>query len=115
MFYFGPVAAAPAPSAQTPSSGGGFGSALFMLVFFFLIFYLIIILPQQRQQKKHKAMISSLKKGDRILNQGGIVGKIVNIKGEIIRIRTGERTEIDISKNSVVTILAKSKEEEKEE
>jgi len=60
--------------------------------------------------------MSKLEKGDKIVNQAGIIGKIVSISNDKIRIRTGDNTQIDITKGSIAAVLSKaSSEEEKEE
>ncbi len=74
--------------------------------------YFLIIMPQKRQEKKHRDMLSKLKKDDKILTQSGIIGKIVNINNDFVRIRTADKTELDITKSSIVAILSKSNKEE---
>ena len=64
--------------------GGGGGSALPALLFqfglIFLIFYFLIIRPQQKQRKRHDEALRSLKRGDRVVTAGGIVGEVIHIK-----------------------------------
>ena len=57
---------------------------IYLLIF--LVIYFIMIRPQVKQQKEHKVMLENIKKGDRIVTKGGIIGKIVNIKGKKIGI-----------------------------
>lgn len=113
---FGPAGASDAQGAAEQAQaapGGGFGGLIFLLVVLVLM-WVMLFLPQRRQEKKHKEMISSLKKGDKIVTSAGIIGKIVSISNDTIRIATGDRTEIDITKNAVAGILsAKSSTEEK--
>ena len=52
------------------------------LVLMFLIFYFIVIRPQSKQKKEHENELASLFKGDRVLSQGGIIGKIVEFQGK---------------------------------
>ncbi|WP_240739334.1 preprotein translocase subunit YajC [Marinitoga lauensis] len=78
----------------------------------FGLMYFLIIMPQKRQEKKHRDMLSKLKKDDKILTQSGIIGKIVNINNDFVRIRTADKTELDITKSSIVAILSKSNKEE---
>lgn len=115
---FGPAGATDAGNvveqAQTaPTGGGGFGGILFFLVIIILM-WVMLFLPQRRQEKKHKEMISSLKKGDKIVTSSGIIGKIISITNDRIRILTGEKTEIDITKSAVAGILSKTSAEESE-
>jgi len=113
---FGPAGASDAQGVTEQAQaapGGGFGSLIFLLVVLVLM-WVMLFLPQRRQEKKHKEMISSLKKGDKIVTSAGILGKIVSISNDTIRIATGDRTEIDITKNAVAGILSsKSSAEEK--
>jgi preprotein translocase subunit YajC len=68
-----------APAA--PQSGGSsLAPFLFQLAAIFAIFYFLMIRPQQKQRKKHEADIMAIKKGDRIVTAGGIVGEVLHIK-----------------------------------
>jgi len=77
-----------APAGQPAPQGGGGGGvpgcggqqsmmSIVMIVVMILIFWLLIIRPQQKRQKQHQAMVQALKRGDRIITQGGIYGRIV--------------------------------------
>ncbi|MCD6422864.1 MAG: preprotein translocase subunit YajC [Elusimicrobia bacterium] len=77
--------------------------AFFPLILIFVIFYFLLIRPQQKQIKKHQEMVASLKKGDKIITSGGIVGTIQKIDGDEIVITT-ENTSLRIRKNSVTSI-----------
>ena len=65
-----------------PPSGGGsvFTPLIFQFGLIFLIFYFIIIRPQQKQRKQHEEALRNMKRGDRIVTAGGIIGEIVHIK-----------------------------------
>ncbi|PNS02159.1 membrane protein [Petrotoga miotherma DSM 10691] len=108
---FGPAGATDAGNtveqAQTAPTGGGFGGLLFFLIIIILM-WVLLFLPQRRQEKKHKEMISALKKGDKIVTSSGIIGKIISITNERIRISTADKTEIDITKNAIAGVLSKS-------
>ena len=74
----------------------------------FVIIYFLMIRPQSIQQKKHTSMLNELKKGDKVVTRGGIVGKIVDIQGsknEKLIINTGDNTKLNILK-SYITSLA---------
>ncbi|WP_113074857.1 preprotein translocase subunit YajC [Petrotoga sp. 9PW.55.5.1] len=97
-----------------PAGGGGFGGLLFFLVIIILM-WVMLFLPQRRQEKKHKEMLSALKKGDKIVTSSGIIGKIISITNERIRITTADKTEIDITKNAVAAVLSRSNTEGEQE
>ena len=67
---------------QAAPAGGGSAlpALLFQFGLIFLIFYFLIIRPQQKQRKKHDEALRSLKRGDRVVTAGGIVGEVIHIK-----------------------------------
>ena len=71
------------------------------LILIFVIFYFFLIRPQQKKVKEHKAMVESLKRGDKIITTGGIVGTVE-------RIIDNEKVEINISENVNVEIVRAS-------
>ena len=78
-------------------SGSGFAQFI-PLILIFVIFYFFLIRPQQRKQKEHKKMVEELKRGDRIITSGGIIGRVE-------RIIDNEKIEVEISDNVKVEIL----------
>jgi preprotein translocase subunit YajC len=92
-------------AGQSAAAGGG--SMLWIILIFFVLMYVLLILPQKKQEKKHKQMISELQKGDKIITSSGIIGKILSVQNDRIKIVTGDRTEIDITKNAVSAIIGK--------
>jgi preprotein translocase subunit YajC len=107
-----PATGGAATTGAAVPSGSPFGS-LWIILIFFVLMYVLLILPQRRQEKKHKKMISELKKGDKILTSSGIIGKILSIQNDRIRITTGDRTDIDITKNAISAVLSKDSSPEK--
>ena len=65
---------------QLPTGSNPLFGPLFMYAAIFAIFYFILIRPQQRQRKQHELTIQNLKKGDRIVTTGGVIGDVVHIK-----------------------------------
>lgn len=107
-------AAAPAVDGSQAAPTGGFGSFWFIIIFFILM-WVLLILPQRRQDKKHKQMLSDLQKGDKIVTSAGIIGKIVSISPDKIRIRTADKTELDITRSAIGAVMGKSGNSETEE
>ena len=68
------------------------------LILIFVIFYFFLIRPQQKKVKEHKLMVESLKRGDKIITTGGIVGTVE-------RIIDNEKVEVNISENVNVEIV----------
>ena len=68
------------------------------LVLIFVIFYFFLIRPQQKKVKEHKKMVESLKRGDKIITSGGIVGTVE-------RVIDNEKVEVSIAENVNVEII----------
>ena len=78
-------------------SNSGIGQFI-PLILIFVIFYFFLIRPQQKKVKEHKIMVENLKRGDKVITVGGIVGTIV-------RIVDGEKVEVEIADNVKVEII----------
>ncbi|MBO8159940.1 preprotein translocase subunit YajC [Thermosyntropha sp.] len=68
---------------------------------FIAIFYFFIIWPRKKQEKKHNELVSSLKKGDKIVTIGGIKGEIAKVKDETILVRVNDNTEVEFLKRAI--------------
>ncbi|MCL2057991.1 MAG: preprotein translocase subunit YajC [Oscillospiraceae bacterium] len=78
---------------------GGFMPIVGYLLFFGVVMYLLIFLPQKRKDKKAKELMNSLQVGHRVTTHSGIVGKVVNIKDDVITVESGvERTQLELKK-----------------
>jgi preprotein translocase subunit YajC len=65
-----------------PAGQGDFFVSLLPLVLIFVVFYFLLIRPQQRKMKAHRDLIASIKRGDKILTNGGIIGTVVKVEGD---------------------------------
>ncbi|WP_026377097.1 preprotein translocase subunit YajC [Aestuariibacter salexigens] len=90
------------------NQGGGF-EMLIMLAVFGLIFYFMLYRPQAKRVKEHKNLVSSLSKGDEVLTQGGLVGRITKVSDDkdFIEIALNDNNNIVIQKQSVTAVLPK--------
>lgn len=70
--------------------GGGMTALLIQMVLIFGIIYVLIILPQRREQKRHREMVASLERGDQVVMNGGLVGEIVQVRDDLLFLKTGE-------------------------
>ena len=78
-------------------SNSGIGQFI-PLILIFIIFYFFLIRPQQKKAKDHKTMVENLKRGDKVVTSGGIVGTIE-------RVIDSEKVEVEISDNVKVEIV----------
>ena len=86
--------------------GGGFG-AFIPLILMFAIFYFLLIRPQQKKAKQHREMISSLKKGDRVVSSGGLHGVVTGITEEVVTMEIAPKIRVKVSRASVAGLLRK--------
>ncbi|KGJ87182.1 preprotein translocase subunit YajC [Colwellia psychrerythraea] len=98
-----------AHAAAAPAAPGGGMEMIIMLAVFGLVFFFMIYRPQAKRVKEHKNLMSSLGKGDEVLTQGGIVGKIVKVSDEkdFIVVSISEGTEVTVQKNAINAVLPK--------
>lgn len=98
-----------AHAAAAPAAAGGGMEMMIMLAVFGLVFYFMIYRPQAKRVKEHKSLMSALSKGDEVLTQGGIVGKIVKVSDEkdFIVVSIAEGTEVTVQKGAINAVLPK--------
>lgn len=93
---------APPPGGQ--QGGGGIMSFLptvLFFVFMILIMYFFMIRPQQKRQKEHQNMLSSLRKGDKVITSSGIHGTIDDIEDNTYIIKIADNTKIKLEKSAI--------------
>jgi len=95
--------------------GSGSGSSTILslvpFVLIFVIFYFLLILPQQKKQKQQKAMMESLKKGDKVVTASGIWGTITNLGKETVTLQIADNTKIKMQREFISRL--RSNEEDK--
>lgn len=99
---------------SSPSGAEGGGSSIMMfipIIAIFVIFYLILIRPQQKKQKEHQRMVSELGRGDMVVTNGGMYGKVVDVKEHIIVLKISDDVKVELVKNAVATVIEKKKDE----
>jgi preprotein translocase subunit YajC len=86
--------------------GGGSPSSLFIFIAgMFAIMYFLMIRPQQKQLKEHKALLANLKKGDMVVTQGGIIGRVFLVADREVQIEVATNVKLRVLKTSVQTVL----------
>ncbi|MCO6415602.1 preprotein translocase subunit YajC [Siccirubricoccus sp. KC 17139] len=87
--------------AQDAAAGGGMAMVMQILplILIFGVFYFLLIRPQQKKQKEHRALLSALKRGDRVLTSGGIIATVTKVKDGV------DEVEVEIAPNVRVSVL----------
>ena len=80
-------------------------SSLLPLVALFAIFYFLIIRPQQKQAKAHKEMVANLKKGDKIVTNGGLIVEVSNVTEDSLTVKNSDGSEMKLVKEFVSKLL----------
>jgi preprotein translocase subunit YajC len=89
---------AAAQGAGGAPEGGALWSFVVPMVLMVAIFYFLLIRPQQKKSKEHKALLDNLKKGDRIITNGGIIGTIVNLDDQIVNLEIADKVRIEMGR-----------------
>jgi preprotein translocase subunit YajC len=85
--------------AQDAAGGGGLLVQILPLILIFAIFYFLLIRPQQKKMKEHREMLSALKRGDRVVTGGGIVGTITRVRDD------SDEMEVEVAPGVKVTVV----------
>jgi len=95
--------------AQAAGGGGGADfSFLIMMVLLFAVFYFLLIRPQQKKMKTHKAMVENLKRGDKVVTQGGIYGTVTKVVSDAeLQVEIAEGVRIRVVKGTISEVLSK--------
>ncbi len=96
------------PGGQGGNAQGSLVSTLVPLLVIFAIFYFLMIRPQQKQQKKHREMLSALKKGDRVVTRGGMMGTIHAVDETTITLEVADNIRVRFSRDAIAGVETKS-------
>lgn len=79
------------------------------LILIFGIMYMLLIRPQQKKMKEHKSMIEALRRGDQVITQGGLIGKVAKVKddGEV-EVEIAEGVKVRVVKATIAQVLNKT-------
>jgi preprotein translocase subunit YajC len=101
-FFISDAMAAAAPAAQAP----GIEGMLFPLGIL-LFFYFMFLRPQSKRAKEKKEMLAKMQKGAEVVTSGGILGKVIDLDDNFVKIEVSENTFIQVQRQSVESIMPK--------
>ncbi len=79
------------------------------LILIFMIMYFLLIRPQQKKMKEHQAMVASLRRGDQVVTQGGLIRKVVKVKEDNeIEVEIADGVKVRVVQNTVATVISKT-------
>ena len=99
----------PAYAQAAGGAGAGAAFAQFIpLILIFAIMYFLMIRPQQKRLKAHRTMVENVKKGDRVVTQGGILGKVVSVGEDELEVEIATGVKVRVIRSTVSQVLNKS-------
>ena len=95
--------------AQTAGAADPTSSLMQILpmILMFVVLWFLMIRPQMKKAKEHKALLAGLAKGDEVVTQGGIVGKVTKVGENYVSVEIAEGTEVVVQKPSIGLVLPK--------
>lgn len=102
------TAATPVPGAP-PASVDGVLMQFLPLFLIFGVFYFLLIRPQQKKYEQHKQMVEGIRRGDKVVTAGGILGTVVRADtGDEVVVEIAENVKVRVLKNTITTVNAKT-------
>ncbi len=81
--------------------------SFFMLIALFAVFYFLLIRPQQKRQKEHKSMVETLSKGDEVVTNGGLLGKVTKVGDSFVTVEVADGLQVRIQRMAVASLMPK--------
>ena len=96
--------------AQAAEGGGGGGLEAFLpLILIFVVFYFLLIRPQQKKMKEHKAMLGTVRRGDKVVTGGGIIGTITKVIDENeVTVEIADGVKVRVQRGLISSVLSKT-------
>lgn len=100
------ISTAHAQAAQPPQADM-FTGLFLPMVFLAAVFYFLIIRPQSKRAKEHKNLLTELSKGDEVVTNGGMLGKIVKIGENFVEIEIADNVNVRVQKQAISNLMPK--------
>ena len=93
-------------AAAAPTGGVGFFfNAIFPMLIIFGIFWLLLFRPQQKRMREHQAQIAAVKKGDRVVTGGGLIGKVTKVTDNEVEVELGQGVRVTAVKSTLTQVI----------
>lgn len=99
---------AQAAGGAAPDSGMAFAMQVMPLVLILVVFYFLLIRPQQKARKQHMDMVAALKKGDIVVTNGGMIGKVKSVQDDEVRVELAPNVDVRIVRTAISEVRSKS-------
>ena len=88
-------------AAAAPSAGASFFIQTIPLVLVFVIFWFLLIRPQQKRMREHQSQIAAVKKGDRVVTGGGLIGKVTKVTDSEVEVELAQGVRVTAVKSTL--------------
>ena len=93
--------------AQDGGLGGGGLVGILPMVLIFVVFYFLLIRPQQKRAKEHRAMVASLEKGNEVVTNGGVLGKITDVGDSFVTLQIAAEVSVKVQRPAISQMMPK--------
>lgn len=94
--------------AQAAGGGAGAFAQFIPLILIFAIMYFLMIRPQQKRAKLHREMVSALKKGDQVITQGGLIGKVTTVRDDEVELEIATGVKVRVVRATIGQVVNKT-------
>ena len=92
------------PEAAPGGDSGGGGIGFFLpLIALFLLMYALIIRPQQRQQKEQREMVAAVQRGDSVVTNGGIHGRVTGVSDDVLTVEIADHVRVKLNRTAIAS------------
>lgn len=102
------VTPAYAQAAAAPAGGAAAFAQFIPLILVFIIMYFLILRPQQKKMAQHRAMVEALKKGDTVVTQGGLIGKVVGVRDDELDVEIATGVRVRVVRTTVAQVTGRT-------
>ena len=92
------------PPQGTPSPFGGL-TALMPFILIFAIFYFVMIRPESKKRREREALLKTIKKGDKVMTTGGMLGTVANIQEDIVTLQAGDNVRLRFTRQAIGNLI----------
>ena len=96
-----------AQQGPAPTAGGFSPEALLFPILLFVVFYFLLIRPQQKRTKEHKKMVEGLARGDEVVTNGGLLGRVNKIDEHFVALEIADGLEVKVQRQAVASLMPK--------
>ena len=101
------------PAYAQAAGGAGAGSAFsafIPIILIFVVFYFLLIRPQQKRMKEHQAMLNAIRRGDKVVTNGGIIGTVTKVQTEEreLQVEIAENVRVKVKQDMLSSVISKS-------